>query len=70
MFVASVRAMWLCEILLALSASNPILSITTRPAACPTIVALATLALTLQPLLPLMTVLTLLAVGTIATVMA
>lgn len=70
LFVASVGAVRLREILLALRAPNPIIAIAARPAACCTFAALAALALTFHPLLPLMPVLPLLAVGTIARVMA
>ncbi|MGA8932660.1 MAG: hypothetical protein WB522_00170, partial [Pseudolabrys sp.] len=71
LFVASVGAMRLREILLTLRAPDPIIAIAARPAASPrSVVALATLALTLHPLLPLMPVKTLLAIGTIASVMA
>ncbi|MFZ0401504.1 MAG: hypothetical protein WAL03_10520, partial [Pseudolabrys sp.] len=62
--------MRLREILLTLRAPDPIIAIAARPAASRSVVALATLALTLHPLLPLMPVKTLLAIGTIASVMA
>lgn len=72
MFVASVGAVWLREILLTFCTSNPVIAIAARPPAWSTFIALATLPLplTLHPLLPLMTVKTLLAVRTIALIVA